>query len=130
MKVKGNAPQWAIDLIEQVCKENSRKLPLTLRWMNLNRKSSSGTFYWYTETITIRAGTDKEDVKHVILHELGHHLNAKSRKHRRKGHTVRFWKIAMSLYEQYGDMSYSVKREKNYRAFSQVVYERHFKKEA
>lgn len=129
MKVQGNAPQWAIDLIEQVCNDQPRKLPVTLIWRNCKRKSSSGCFSWWTESITIRAGYDEKDVRHVILHELAHHMNAKSRKHRRQGHTVRFWKKAFTLYEQYGDMAYAVGREKRYKSYSTVVYERHFKKD-
>lgn len=127
MKSSNNTPQWAIDLIVKVCKENNRKLPEELRWSNRSREGSNGTYSWYRERIIIRAGTTRETAEHVLLHELAHHLNARCKTYRGQGHTVRFYKIAFKLYKEYGNIERSAGVESRYKKTSTRVYEKFYK---
>lgn len=127
MKIYGDPPAWAIEFIELIAKENSRKKPEILHWKQSNGKYSNGVYYWYPEKITITAGSDKEDVKHVILHEFAHHMNSKSKRHKTQGHTVRFWKIAFGLFDRYEDIKYAFEREQTYKKYAMVVYEKYYK---
>lgn len=151
MKIDGDPPQWALDLIEQVCSDYNRAKPGKLIWRFKNRSSSSGqTHYgkygsggqrkeyvrlkngktkWSPDRgyIKIGAGIDKKDCELVLLHELGHWTAYRTKS---KGHTVHFWKRAFELYQRYGvDMEFAFKREKNYKVHATTVYERYHKSE-
>lgn len=152
MKISGEAPQWAIDLISQVCDDYNRTKPGELLWkpsLHTWTNASSGNckyakingrqiYYWirlkngkmkrrpFTGRITIRYGSDERDQKLVILHELAHWIASRSK--RGQSHTVIFWKKAFELYEKYGiDMDYAYNREKGYKQKATAVYERYYK---
>lgn len=152
MKTTYSTPQWAIELVEQVCKDYARSKPLELQWFDRTQntkrmyiehhedgrrtwqtepiRSSSGTTWAYRQKIHISAGSDVKDQKLVLLHELAHHILNKTKKGRGQGHTTKFWKLAFELYERYGiDMKTAFNREKGYRATAAKVYEKHYKKE-
>lgn len=144
MKTIGNPPEWATELFTTVCKDYNRGLPSQFVWKNANRSGSSGVHKpgwgkryrmtkggklkatnWWGEII-VRAGSDIQDQKLVLLHELAHHVAARSKTRRHHGHTIRFWKLAFEFYDRYGvDMEYAYDREKNYKAKATQAYEYH-----
>lgn len=143
MKIIGDAPDWATELFEKVCKDYNRGLPSQFVWKKRNSQYTTGTTYpswdrryvktktglksinWYGEVV-VRAGKDEQDQKLVLLHELAHHVVARSKSGRGQGHTIKFWKLAFELYERYGvDMDYAYKREKNYKRKATQAYEYH-----
>ena len=147
MKISGNAPEWATELFVTVCKDYNRGLPSTFKWANCNRKCSSGVTRpsWYTYMrrtkggklvktrhygeVSVRAGSDEQDAKLVLLHELAHHIVGRTISGRRQGHSMKFWRLAFELYERYGvDMEYAFGREKGYKAKATVAYEQHIAK--
>lgn len=132
-------PNWVDELIEQVCKDHKRKAP-KLTWRNASRESSSGKtrfprsstgtkLYTRTKTgrlirfkggISIMAGTNEQDQRLVLLHELAHWLTVK---YKNQGHNQKFWETAFDLYERYGvDMDYAYNREKDYKQTAKLVY--------
>ena len=113
------APTWAQELVMQVCEDYKRAKPTEFRWRNMKtRRSSSGHWNWtqlynwrngsrhlrgvIQTKITISAGTTGKDHKEVLLHELAHHIVAKTRQGRKAGHPVRFWKLHYELCKRYG----------------------------
>lgn len=147
MTSRTQTPEWAIELIEQVCKDYKRTKPGVFLWTSKDRRSTSGTT-WYSKTksgkpiyvytknlkrkrfwgkISVNAGTDINDQRLVLLHELAHWVAGKSKS---IGHNTKFWKTAYELYERYGvDMNYAFEREKGYKQTAVTVYERYYKKE-
>lgn len=143
MQTTSTTPDWAVELVKQVCKERRRALPSKLQWYDRskskkvfrtfnedgsrslqirNQKYTSGTT-WGSGKIHISAGTDVQDQRLVLLHELAHHLLNKTKKSRLQGHTIRFWRLAFELYHQYGvDLAYAYEREKNYKKKATVAY--------
>lgn len=150
MKVKSKqTPQWAIDLVKQVCDDHNRGLPGELRWRNTDNSFSSGCCHYAkdrrgnlkwtykisrsgtykrvrdTGYIQISAGTNLDGQRIVLLHEIGHWLTA--RKRGKEGHTVRFWRIAWDLYHQYSaNIEQALKSESNYKKFASVVYSKYY----
>jgi hypothetical protein len=144
MKIIGNAPDWATELFTTVCKDYNRGLPSEFYWKDRNRAYSTGVTnpHWrsfsmimkngkrkkvnYYGYIKVQAGTDVQDQKLVLLHELAHHVMGRSRRGRSVGHSIAFWKLAFELYDNYGvDMDYAIKREKNYKVKATEAYEYH-----
>lgn len=79
--------------------------------------------------VCVRAGSSEQDQKLVLLHELSHHLVGRTPAGRRQGHSMKFWKLAFELYENYGvDMDYAFNREKGYKAKATQAYEYHIAK--
>lgn len=134
-------PEWAQELIVKVCKDHKR-WPPTTEWKERGKReehrwkympdgtritilapsSSSGTT-WSSNRIRIRAGSDLQDQKLVLLHELAHHILNKGKAGRRAHHSLRFWRLAFKLYQTYGmDMDYAYQREKEYKKGATVAY--------
>lgn len=68
-------PNWATELLEQVCKDENRSKKPKIKWSSCKtRKSSSGRYNPRTNTIKVRVGTSGEDHKQVFLHEICHWL--------------------------------------------------------
>lgn len=150
MKLRNkDTPQWAIDLVTEVCAKHNRQKPGTFTWGNANNIYSSGKCRYsrrrngtqikiwtrlkngkmkmkpFYGEIIVKAGLSQFDQKLVLLHELAHWVSYRNTS---KGHTVKFWKKAFELYRDYGlDMDKAYKREQSYKKFATVVYERHFK---
>lgn len=149
MKASKTAPQWAIDLVEQVCNDYNRGMPGELKWNAQGHKTSGGRcsyaknryghqIYYYRRLksgklkrspfrgrISIKASTEQQDQELVLLHELAHWVVVRTRS---MGHTVHFWKKAFELYQRYGvDMTYAYSREKDYKQKAVQVYERYYK---
>lgn len=135
-----NVPEWAEELTIQVCKDYRRRLPEQMwrksfdrHWVERFTKedgtrlfikrinnSSSGSYTRTRNLIKIRAGSDEQDQRLVLLHELAHHIMGRNKAH---GHSLKFWRIAFELYKRYGvDMDYAYKREKDYRKLATVAY--------
>ena len=146
VKATQNTPDWAVSLVEQVCKDYNRAKPADLVWHNSKHVKSGGVTYYaktmsgkqmlkrtktgrlvvFRGKIRLSAGTDEIDQKLVLLHELAHWIVVRGKA---TGHTVRFWKQAFELYERYGiDLEYAHSREKYYRKTATSVYEKAFKK--
>lgn len=147
MKISPKTPEWAVALTEQVCRDYNRTLPGELKWQEARREYSSGrTLYArgkrgnklfirkksgkavvFRGAVRVVAGTNEDDAKLVLLHELAHWVCTRGKA---VGHTVVFWKKAFELYDRYGiDMKYAFKREKDYKQTAVAVYERYYKKE-
>ena len=142
MQTTSTTPNWAVELVEQVCKDRRRAVPSRLQWYDRSKstkvyrtwnedgsrslkiKNQEYTSGWTTVgKIHISAGTSEEDQKLVLLHELAHHLLNKTKKSRLQGHSIRFWRLAFELYHQYGvDLGYAYQREKNYKKKATVAY--------
>jgi hypothetical protein len=123
-------PQWAVELTNQVCKDYKRALPQKFQWYQSKTSSnSSGRTWarqrvwgrWIPSKVHVTAGTDLQDQKLVLLHELAHHICNK--RHKREAHSIRFWRLAFELYERYGiDMQYAYEREKDYKQKAQWAF--------
>lgn len=126
--VSKQTPQWAVDFVQQVCKDYKRALPLEFKWINDHHSNwSSGWTAYDGSKILIRAGHDGYDQELVILHELAHHIVSKSKK--KLGHSIKFWKLAFELYDRYGiELGYALYREEGYRAKATQAYNYMMKK--
>ena len=143
MKITGNAPEWAIDLMTQVLKDYNRGVPSEFSWRGTSSRFSNGNTrapykyfkvtkngkrqqvnYW--GRVHVRAGERLDDQKLVLLHELAHHILNKTPAGRRQGHTIKFWKLCFELYDRYGvDMEFAYSREKGYKVKATQAYEAH-----
>lgn len=111
MKVTKTAPEWATNLVIQVCAEYKRSLPKVFQWYNTKDKHTSGHASYYGKKIHISAGKDDWEHKPVLLHELSHHIVSKTAKGKKRGHDKRFWELFWELSELYGSVELSYKRD-------------------
>ena len=110
-------PLWSVSIIEEVCKEYKRALPRT-RWIQRERKSSSGVYYPHNKTMVLCLGRDGYDHLQIFLHELSHHLVSRRRK---VGHNKKFWVTLKALLIRYDCYTEEfVKREHNYKGKAQL----------
>lgn len=125
MKATLSTPQWAVDLVTQVCRDYNRSLPKKLQWYrSSSSRWSSGFTYYNGSKIHITAGSDEYDQELVLLHELTHHIVSKTRKGKRESHSIRFWRLAFELYERYGiELGYAYYREEGYKAKATWAYQ-------
>lgn len=107
-------------------------------WRNADRKHSGGraylplgkryvykgkTYFRYKgrqSKIVVTAGTDLQDQKLVLLHEIAHIANPLGEVHGKN-----FWRTAWKLYKHFGiDLDYTLNRENNYKkeAGKQFIY--------
>ena len=117
-------------LVERVCTEERVPVPL-ITWRRGSRPYSTGRFrpasVLRPATVVITAASTStrasdggaadavvSDQRHVVLHELAHHIawSSGSAGH----HDARFWHVAWRLYERYGDLTHALDREGRYRA--------------
>jgi len=89
-------PAWATVIIKEVCEEYNRNLP-TMNWRQRAEYHTTGSTHYKIERIAITLGTDEQDHRLVLLHELAHYLNQSNR----RGHTKEFWAIYESLIRKY-----------------------------
>jgi hypothetical protein len=113
----GKPPAWATSLTIQVATDHDRVDIPTLVWRRHRKNippSSSGVCQSPSllrrSVITIRAGRDEDDQKHVLLHELAHWLAGTAAKH-----SAVFYAQAMKLFTEYGDLDRSLARELRYK---------------
>jgi len=125
-----NMPQWAQDLVNQVCRDYELNVPFKFTWRKTNRQetsgrswndddgvSKSGRKYNAKYAIQISQGWDEMHCKLVLLHELAHQIMPA-----RESHSEAFWKCAYSLYRRYGiDMRYAYECEKNYKDMARTI---------
>lgn len=123
-------PSWVPTVVQAVAMNYGRKSLPEIRWRNRkDRKCSSGYFHhrkhyarWiYTHRpnpsfISISAGSDIEDQKLVLLHELAHWLNP------RCNHTIKFWHTAFDLYDDFKIPTSQLMREFRYKDKAFIVY--------
>ena len=142
-------PEWATMLMEQVLKDEGLKIKPVLNWRDSKRSVwSSGqawhpskkAYYRYKDNrttngwdykrvkytarykITITAGSQSQDQRLVLLHELAHVICPKN-----VNHGAVFWRKAWELYKRYGvDLEYALNREKGYRKESEIQYRKMF----
>jgi hypothetical protein len=137
MKSSKTAPAWAINLVTQVCSDYKRALPKQFQWyQSRDRKIHEYTIKASVKSsghagfgkIHVSAGSDEQDQRLVLLHELAHHITQKRQTVKRRyayrprnkrvfeAHSIRFWRLAVELYERYDmDMDYAFNREKGYK---------------
>lgn len=109
-------PEWANELVTQVCKDYRRKKPVVKWWSN-HHTYSHGHWKRWSQAIFISAGESIQDQELVLLHELAHHIVGKTKAGRRQSHSIRFWTLAFELYNRYGvDTNYAIEREYSYKA--------------
>lgn len=116
-------PGWAQMLIESVCASWDVPQPV-VRWsINNSRFHTSGRAYSHEFTgqrntkaqLLIVQGTDHEDAKLVLLHELTHWVLPHG-----EHHGSYFWKTAFEMYTDYDiRMDYAAEREGRYRKEAQ-----------
>jgi hypothetical protein len=88
-------PEWATDLIRQVC-EDERRRPPKVTWYERGEAWSSGVTYKAEGRVHVTAGCEEIDAQLVLLHELAHWLAPAT-----WGHNRRFWELAWRLYGTY-----------------------------
>ena len=77
----------------------------TTQWIGSDRATARHTH------ITMKVGSDLQDQRLVLLHELAHWLSPVI-----DGHSRGFWRRAWELYERYNiDLDYAWEREKAYK---------------
>ena len=118
-------PQWAKELTMRVIEENSRRKVPPIAWCKTNGCNSSGYTQMYSQKsgsmkysfILIRVGSDEQDQKLVLLHELSHWMCS-----RKEHHSKKFWRLAFDMYDRYGvDKQYAIKRESHYKKKAVMV---------
>jgi predicted SprT family Zn-dependent metalloprotease len=107
-------PAWAQQLLEQVAATHAIGVP-RLSWKEA--EGSSGRYYRRGEgRINIVAGSDDEETRMVVLHEMAHHL-AHVLGRAEKGHGEAFYFICWALYLAYEvPLDLAVAREFQYKA--------------
>jgi len=113
----GIVPRWARNLVRRVLKDYGSEIPLMeIRWRtNKRRFHTTGTSCTLVHSgvwvVTITQGTDLQDCRWALLHELAHVLVGLNDTHSRAFH-----RFAFAMYPQY-DLSpgFSIWREANSR---------------
>ena len=105
------APQWAVDLLIQVCSDYRRALPKQFQWFNRSCQASCGHVNYTVRKLHVAGGTDEWQHKPVLLHELTHWLMGKTQKGRQAHHNKRFWELYWKLNEEYGNLELAYKRD-------------------
>lgn len=152
MQVKGNPPQWAIDMIDTACKEYNRGKPGTFSWKQDKHGFNSSGWCRYAKShnglqiydyvilkngktkrrpfkgeIHVRAGNNNESNTLTLLHELAHWTAYRTKS---RGHTTYFWKRAFDLFKQFGvDMEKAARRSGSYKRQATIVYNKHYKED-
>ena len=97
------APAWARALVAAVCAAADAPLP-RLSWRSRARPTSSGVTRRHAGSISLSAGTDHDDRRLTLLHELAHWISPMPR--RRRGrvahHDLGFYRAAFELYRRHG----------------------------
>lgn len=141
---KDNPPQWAAELVTQVCTSHGKRKPRLVwkrasyriwRGGQLVRKPSrhsSGSYSGGYHRILVRQGQDPIDARLVLLHELAHAMVPRKQKAAAysnykysvsRGHDKRFWTKAWRLYAKYGiPIEYAKKREWPYMVKAKAAY--------
>lgn len=120
--------QEAEAFVVQVCKDYRRSKPENIQfYASTAHKSSSGRYFARTSfwkvarnRLHVTLGWDGSDHAETILHEVAHHLIARTKKGKHAGHPVRFWKLHYELCKRYGVTPDHV-RNVRYRAKAEVV---------
>lgn len=120
-EVSNAMPEWASQLVIQVCADYGKPVPV-VRWSNSRARKmcrwSSGRAWSHQKPstnhrwqVSICAGNVESDVRIVLLHELAHWL-APDAWH----HNYGFWQLAWELFGRYGcDYDECMEREGAYR---------------
>jgi hypothetical protein len=125
MRTTRTTPDWAIELVTEVCRDYNRALPKELKWFRSDQSNwTSGWTARDGSRIFIRAGRCGYDQELVLLHELAHHIICKTKAGRKMTHSIKFWKLAFELYRRYGmNLGYAFYREETYRKKAEQAYE-------
>lgn len=119
------APQWALDLIEQVCRDEGREVRPNLIWRHrraLKNHGSSGYCAVDLSRIVVTAGGPRHEQKLVLLHELAHWLRPRTQRSE-DWHSDAFWIKAFELFRRYKvPIRYAKWRETNYKKGAIVGY--------
>jgi hypothetical protein len=97
-----SAPDWALDLVAEVCADAGVRPPL-LSWRTRRGEASTGLARRADGLVAVRAGRDPIDQRLTLLHELAHWLTPASRRRGRSVHHGRaFYAVAFALYRRNG----------------------------
>lgn len=111
-------PVWATDLLAQVWTHYTDSTPPELCWRRSRRIGSSGRA-WPRRRIVVTAGTDRNDARIVLLHEVAHCLVGPGHHH-----DGSFWVMAWLVFTRYHGpvpLARILAREAGYRTTSTDV---------
>lgn len=111
MKSSKTAPEWAVNLMIQVCADYNRALPKKFQWFNRSRQETCGHVSFHQNKLHVAAGKDDWQHKPVLLHELAHWIMGKTSKGRKAGHNKKFWQLFWELNETYGSLELAYERD-------------------
>ena len=132
-----NKPEWTQRIVEEVARLEGKK-----PWKDSQVRFRQGRGWWSSgyahfrwvgkyhgrttktvfDYVSITAGSDEKQRKHLLLHELAHSYNRA-----RSGHNQRFWEKAWGYYEHFRselDWEAVKKSEFEYKAGAKRVYDR------
>ncbi|HEX6139064.1 MAG TPA: hypothetical protein VF013_01210 [Candidatus Limnocylindria bacterium] len=97
------APAWARALVAAVCAEADAPLP-RLSWRSRARAATTGVTRRHAGAISISAGSDPDDQRLTLLHELAHWTAPLPRRGRGRvaHHDAAFYRTAFALYLRHG----------------------------
>jgi hypothetical protein len=144
-------PAWARALIIESCAEAGVPLPHRTNWRVNARESSSGKHRYQIDPdsptgqlrldLTVSAGTDLRDARHVLVHELAHFLDADlGAKHdallnkarprqagqpapRQDPHDEAFFRRAIPLFARYGEFTLAEAIEREVKTYPKHRYD-------
>lgn len=130
MKVKGQPPAWAMEIIRNEARRRGRAMPDVLwrrRRKDHREESSSGSASppgldkdYPNGALSIMAGNDRVDQKYVLCHEIAHWLRCPD-----DIHTPEYWDLAWRIFRRWNlPINYVRERAGAYRAEAETAYQR------
>jgi hypothetical protein len=107
--IMAQTPEWAEQLAAETVKAYGLDMP-EIKWrQSEDSERTSGRVNRHKSELVITAGSDEQDQKMALLHELAHWVTTGH-------HDTEFWVVAFDLYEQHGLSQYAIGREGDYMA--------------
>lgn len=118
-KYSSPVPEWAWKLVREVAEQFGITTLPYVKWHEYEFMTSAGWAQSHElgNTVWIKQGTNPDDARMVLLHELAHWTLPAG-----ESHGDRFWERAFSLYYQYGVPYSTVIREFSYKAGSKKAF--------
>ena len=110
MWTRATVPQWAVDLVNEVCTARRRRPAHIRSWMvKNNRPWSTGFCRDDDRSICIVQGFDEVNARTVLVHELAHYLTPVNHDHDKL-----FWRRCWELHLAYSDLADAWRCESTY----------------